>query len=403
MLQLDFKRLENENEEQFIWRIGQAKDSGLLDADWNQIADTINCEFREDETEFRNESAYRKPYQQAKRFYEAGVFKKYSGDFYMNELMNQKHALQREKQKLFDERAALNKILRENARAEEDLSHLEAIIKENGRTSLPEIKPMTTHSGNDLFICLSDLHLGMNAHNAFGSYDSDIAANRLSKYLSNILGIAELHKSENAYVFLLGDLLNGEIHFTTQLQNRENVTEQIQQTAELISAFVYELSKHFNNVFVNGVAGNHSRTSFKDQVLRNNRLDNLIPWYMKAKLSHIGNVSFLDGCNYDSTIGCCNVRGKQYLLVHGDFDSFNESGVSKLVMMLGFKPCGIFFGHMHHCSYDDISGVKIVRSGSLCGTPDDYTVSKRIIGKPQQMVCIVDQSGFKAFYPIDLA
>lgn len=121
--------------------------------------------------------------------------------------------------------------------------------------------------------------------------------------------------SENAYVLLLGDLLNGEIHFTTQLENRENVTEQVQKTAELISAFVYELSKHFKCVYVNGVAGNHSRISFKDQVLRGNRLDNLIPWYMKAKLSHLDNVVFIDDNNYDATIGRCTVRGKEYILI----------------------------------------------------------------------------------------
>lgn len=399
---MEFKRLENENEEQYIWRICQAKDNGLLEADWCQIADMINAEFRDDESEFRNESAYRKPYQQAKRFYEAGVFQKYIHSSYIDELRSEKHELRKEKQKLFDERVALNKILRENARTEEDLARLEKIIKESSRQTLLPVAHERPTLDNDVFICLSDFHVGMNANSAFGSYNSEIAEKRLSEYLNSILEIATLHRSENAYVALLGDLLNGEIHFTTQLQNRENVTEQIQKCGELISAFVYELSKHFDHVYVNGVAGNHSRTSFKDQVLRNNRLDNLIPWYMKAKLSHLTNVSFIDDHNYDSTIGNCDIRGNNYLLVHGDFDSFSESGVSKLVMMLGYKPCGIFFGHMHHCSYDDISGVKIVRSGSFCGTPDDYTISKRIVGKPQQMVCVINQNGIKACYPIDL-
>lgn len=73
---MEFKRLENENEEQFIWRIGQAKDAGTINLDWNQIADIINKEFRNDESEYRTEAAYRKPYQQARRFIEAGVIKR---------------------------------------------------------------------------------------------------------------------------------------------------------------------------------------------------------------------------------------------------------------------------------------------------------------------------------------
>ena len=54
---IDLKRQENENEEQFIFRIGQAKDSGQLDMSWDEIADVINKEFRSDESEYRTEAA----------------------------------------------------------------------------------------------------------------------------------------------------------------------------------------------------------------------------------------------------------------------------------------------------------------------------------------------------------
>ncbi len=399
----DLHRLENENEEQFIFRLGSAKDAGTLDMNWEEIAAIINSEFRSDESEYRSEAAYRKPYQQAKRYLDANAFKTCKDeDSYFKELQLQKQDIRKEKQKLFDERTALNKTLRENARIEEDLSKLERLIKKNGSTTLPPVNNFIASADNDLFICLSDFHLGIDTDNYFGKYNSDIAANRLSQYLSKIIEIQKMHKSENAYVGILGDILNGEIHFTTQLENRENVTDQIQKSAELISAFIYELSKHFRTVYINGVAGNHSRTSFKDQVLRGNRLDNLIPWYIKAKLDHLQNVIFIDDENYDSTIATCIIRGNEYLMVHGDWDSYSESGVSKLVMMLNFKPRGIFYGHLHRCSYDDIANVKIIRSGSFSGTTDDYTISKRLSGKPSQMVCVIDRDGIKACYPVSL-
>lgn len=65
--------LESENEEQFIWRLGQAKDSGELDMSWEELATIINLELKNDDRPL-SEAAFRKPYQQAKRFYEAGVF-----------------------------------------------------------------------------------------------------------------------------------------------------------------------------------------------------------------------------------------------------------------------------------------------------------------------------------------
>ena len=399
---MNLERLKDENEERFLWRIGQAKDNGTLDLSWAEIADVINKEFREDISEYRCEAAYRKPYQQTKRFFEAGVFENFSTSDYITELQEQKQEIRKEKQKLSDERAALNNRLRQNARVEENLSYLEKLIKDSGKTTFPEFHNEVNISNNDLFIALSDFHLGADSDNYFGKYNSYIAAKRLNEYYNKIVDIQKIHNSENAYVCLLGDIINGEIRHTVQLQNRENLIEQIQRASELISAFVYNLSKSFKNVYVNSVAGNHSRTSMnKDEVLRNNRLDTLIPWYMKAKLSHINNIGFCEN-NIDPTISNWEIRGNKYLMVHGDYDSYSESGISRLVMMLGFKPTGIFYGHLHRCSYDDIANVKIIRSGSFCGTIDDYTVTKRFSGSPSQMVCVLNDNGVVACYPIEL-
>lgn len=375
------------------------KANHTIDLEWQEIIDKYGLDIHYDTLRKATQTIFGGAF--VSEYFKSKQAEK-NDDSYLDEIRAEKQEIRKEKQRLFDERTALNKTLRENARIEEDLSKLEVLIKNNGAVTLPKVENIIDESDNDLFIALSDFHLGIKTDNYFGSYDSDIAAQRLSQYLNKIIKIKELHNSENAYILLLGDLLNGEIHFTTQLENRENVTEQVQKTAELISAFVYELSKHFKCVYVNGVAGNHSRTSFKDQVLRGNRLDNLIPWYMKAKLSHIDNIKFIDDQNYDATIGYCTVRGKEYLMVHGDFDSFSEKGVSKLVMMLGFKPTAIFYGHLHRCSFDDIAGVKIIRSGSFSGTSDDYTISKRLSGQPSQMVCVVDSNGINACYPVQL-
>ena len=150
------------------------------------------------------------------------------------------------------------------------------------------------------------------------------------------------------------------------------------------------------------MAGNHSRTSMnKDEVLRDNRLDTLIPWYIKAKLSNCENVIF-NTANIDPTISNWIIRGNKYLMVHGDYDSFSESGISKLVMMLGFKPTAIFYGHFHRCSFDEIADIKIIRSGSFSGAVDDYTISKRMSGSPSQMVCVIDDNGVQTCYPIKL-
>lgn len=399
-MSFNINRIQGENEEQYLWRLGQAKDNGLIDLDWEGIAQLINREFREDESEYRTEAAYRKPYQQASRFYHAGIFAK-DEDKYIKELRDAKHELRKEKQKLFDERTSLNKTLREQARVDNDLAYLEDVISKKAFNALPPHNPVSISSDNDMIICLSDLHYGLFNSGAFGQYSSDIATERMSNYCDKIQELQKLHNSENAYIILLGDEISGAIHQTIQLENRENLVEQIQGAAELIASFVYALSAVFNNVYVANVGGNHSRSALKDDVLRGERFDNLIPWYMKAALKHIENVHFINQ-KYDSTICDFEVRGQKYIGVHGDFDSFSEAGVSKLVMMLGYKPTGILFGHMHHNSYDDIYDVKIIRSGSFAGTGDNYCIQKRLYGKPGQMVSIVNAKGVECCYPIEL-
>lgn len=400
---MEFKRFEGESEEQFLWRIGQAKDNGLIDCDWATIADIMNHEFREDETEYRTEASYRKPYQQALRFFNAGVFKQNSNPNDIGELQKAKHEIRKEKQKLFDERTALNRSLRERARIDNDVAYLEKVISENGFNAMPPLKEkISIVSDCDMIIPISDLHFGCENDTPFGVYSVDHANERMSRYFQEIKNIQTVNACENAYVMLLGDLINGNIHQTVQLESRENVVEQVKGASELISHFVYQLSKIFENVYITGVDGNHSRVSFKDDVLRGERLDAIIPWYMQAALKHIENVSFTYGCNYDSTICNIFVRNNEYLGVHGDYDAFSEAGVSRLVLMLGNKPAGIFYGHMHHNSYDDIGGVKIIRSGCFSGTGDNYSIQKRLYGKPGQMVAIVNNTGIESLYPIEL-
>ena len=135
---MDFQKKLNESEEQFLWRIGQAKDNGLTDLSWDEIADIVNRQFREDESEYRTAAAYRKPYQQAKRFYESGVFN-VGEDARVAEMQETLHEMRKEKQRLSDERTAINRMARSDGRFEENLEILAKMIRENGRTIFPEI------------------------------------------------------------------------------------------------------------------------------------------------------------------------------------------------------------------------------------------------------------------------
>ena len=385
---------QNLTEEQYENCLADIADkiNGINDLDWSEIVAKYNLNIASDTLRKASSTIFGgtfvKEYIQSKNYI--------SDDDTAYDI--QLREIRREKQKLFDERAAFNKSNRDTARFEQDLEYLRNLIKTN------QYKPFDVihheDRDRDLIVLLSDLHIGLNIDNNFGKYNSDIAKEMLGKYLGEIIEAIELYKIQNVYVIILGDQINGNIHATVQLQNRENVVEQIQLASEMISDFVYNIAKNCDTVYVNSVGGNHSRLGKKDDVMRDERLDNIVIWYAKAKLQNIENIVFAEEENIDSTISKNTIRGKIYYSVHGDYDSYSENGINKLVAMTKEFPDCIFYGHLHHNSYDDINNIKIIRSGSFAGTGDDYTVSKRISGKPSQCMCVVDDTGIKNFIPI---
>lgn len=391
---------EGQSELSYLWTIGQAKDSGNYDGTWDDIAHLMNLHFRNDESEYRTSSAYRKPYEQAKKFYESGVFNKFSEDEYLNKLNASKREVEREKVKYRDERRAWSKQNYADARAEDILDKLSESLVSIGSVEFPNHQINAFTSDNDMIVLLSDLHIGATFNSRFGRYDTDIAIDRMSELLANVLELQRIHNSENCYVLSLGDQISGIIHKTIQVTNRENVIEQVKIATELISNFCYELSKYFNNVNLISVSGNHSRlTKNKDNAIHDDRLDDLISWAVGLSLYNVENFHVVEN-DIDTSIATFNVRGKTYVATHGDYDGFNKGDTQKLISVIREFPEAWFTGHMHTIAVDEVNEVKMIRGGSLAGSGDDYTVEKRLTGKASQLVCIADDNGLKAYYPI---
>ena len=398
---IDLKRLESESEEQYLWRIGQLVDSGQVE-NWASINDVVNKELGIEEEKWRDESSFRKRYQAAKKFYE-GCFSKMVNDEYHNQVKTMNRELVRNTIRFRDERNAWNKQNYADARIEETLNILEDRISKQGRVNFEvHEKPVIT-GDNDLLVMLTDLHIGQTFSSMWGEYNTDIAKERLNKYLNEILEIQKLHGSEKCYVSLQGDLLSGNIHSTIQISNRENVIEQMKMAIELISSFCYELTKHFAHVYLYNVSGNHSRlVENKDKAVHRERLDDFIGWDVGRTLEHIENFHMVQHRNLDLGIADINVRGKSYISLHGDYDAFNKSGVLNLCSMIGFFPYACLYGHLHTPSTDEVNGIKLVRSGSLAGSGDDYTIEKRLCGKPNQTVLVCTDKGIKCTYNVEL-
>lgn len=313
--------------------------------------------------------------------------------------------LLKERQKFFDQRNAFNKLIRERSRQEE-LNEILVEAVRNG--NLPRLAYEPCHiesSDNDLLVSLNDIHYGADVDNHWNTYNSDVCREMMCRYLDKIVAIGETHGSENCIVWSNGDAISGNIHQSIAVTNKENVIEQIKGVSELIAEFIAELSKHFKSVVFVSVAGNHSRiTPNKDDALLSERLDDLVEWYLGARLQNFENVTIgaAEGSSVkiDSTMYLINIRGKTYCGVHGDFDG-SASKVQALQTMARTPLYAVLSGHLHHNKIDEVQGVKTIMAGSFLGM-DDYCVQKRIYGKAEQMVCICDTEGVRCSYGVPL-
>ena len=319
----------------------------------------------------------------------------------LNALDAKKIELQKERQRFFDQRNAYTKLLRERSRQEELNEILFEAVKAGNLPTLDYTYTERDHSDNDLLVSLNDIHYGANVRNYWNTYNSDICRDMMRRYLDRIISIGKTHGSENCIVWANGDEISGNIHQSIAVTNKENVIEQIRGVSELISEFLAALSKYFRKVIFVSVAGNHSRLDpNKERALVDERLDDLVEWYLGARLQNFENVIIGGGEKIDSTIYLIDVRGKTYCGVHGDFDG-SPGKVQSLQSMAGRPLYAVLSGHLHHNKTDEVQGVKTIMAGSFIGM-DDYCVQKRIVGKAEQMVCVCDSNGVRCAYDIPL-
>ena len=381
----------NENLKDYKIRLFSNKENYGIS--FQKITDLINVETGEN----KSESTYRRWWAGYKEGYSDAEKKCLDSSEILTKYEEKRIEFEKAKIKLSDQRNEYNRSIREVARFEE----LKEIISNNVKNLQPYYKEYTLldyNDSDDIFVALDDIHFGSNINNNWNIYNSDIAKKRLDLYLANIKDIKNTHNPRNCYVCSNGDLISGNIHFNIQVSNKENVVEQIIGVSELISWFLSELCNIFDNVYFSVVPGNHSRLGDKDKSPKNERLDDLIPWYIKARLSNFENIHVIEN-DVDSTFNIVNIKGLNYLNVHGDLDSF--SGVEKIISMINVPIYCVHFGHLHHNAMNCIQRYKLIMSGSLQGM-DDFCIQRRIFGKAQQMVCICNEKGIKCYYDIDL-
>lgn len=401
MIITDFTKLENENYHSYIWRMDSLIKSGKY-KNWTEITPFVNKElFKDDDTQYRDESAYRKAVKYARDFYEAGVFNRFDEEEYFKELQLQKQELQKETVKIRDERNELRRIIREEARKESYKDQVLRAISEFNCNPLDYDKNKEfsgiLKTDNDLIISCTDIHAGIYIDNFFNKFDENILKERLNHYLDKIFEVQLRHCSENAFV-ILSELVSGIIHNELRIENNQNLIDQFLTVTGYISEFLAELSYKFNTVNVYVCPGNHSRISpKKEDSLKGENIDHLAIPFLRAKLQNFKNIIFNEN-KIEESIAMFNIRNNVVMSSHGDKDTPNNV-VQKFTLLFGVRPALVYLGHRHTNGLTTVYNTKVIESGTLSGT-DNYALDLRLHSKPSQTISVITEDGLDCLYDV---
>ena len=275
---MDFKRLENETDEELIYRVCSQKEAI---GTWEDVKDILNSLLGSD----FGESTYRKKYQAFQKLMQANEHKFLNDDNYVKELRLERQELAKEKQKLSDERTELNRQIREQARRESYLEMVKNVLCDNTQPfeldiDKEHIDDLAICSGRDLLCHFTDVHTGIYIDNFKNHFDENELKKRIENYTLKIIQIQKLHQAENCYI-VASELISGLIHNNLRLQNNLDLMEQFKTVSLLFATMIQDLSQYFNNVYVYTVEGNHSRVvAKKEDSLQGENMDILLPFYL---------------------------------------------------------------------------------------------------------------------------
>lgn len=307
--------------------------------------------------------------------------------------------MRKEKIKLSDARVEYNRLIRQEARKESYADMVKCIICENVEPMNIPVHYTLFNSSTDLLVHLTDIHTGIEIHNWKNDFDEDILKKRIEKFTSDILDIRGMHQSENCYL-VIGEILSGIIHNNLRLQNNMDLMEQFKYVSELISAMISRMANHFNHIYVYTTPGNHSRISpKKEDALDGENMDILLPFYLKARIQNIKNITICDN-TIEPEIAMFNIRGNNVFAAHGHKDS-PSNVVQNFTMMFNIKPDIVLLGHRHTNGLTTVYDTKVIESG-CCSGSDNYAVSIRKVNKPEQTVSVIGNNGLICLYDIQL-
>lgn len=386
-------RQADETEESYLWRLGEAREFGMIDLSWDEIAEIMNKEFHEDDE--RTSTTYRKPYQSARKFIDAGILQTAS---LSDRCHDETIALRKERSKVQSEKIDLNKRIREEARDEMIAQMItEAIhsLPDLPKANVQAIAPLQTK--REYLLAFGDCHYGIEFDlfdflgNPINSYSPEIFESRMNDLLSQVAEIVRSEDINVLNVFEMGDGIQGIIRLNSQLQKLKfGIIESTIRYADYLANWLNALSEITYVKFQMVEDSNHNQLRIcgaTKNAFSEENMSKVILHFLQERLKDNPNVEIITnrtGMNY------AVLAGSAILGIHGEVKS-PEQSINEYARAYNTKIDYLIGGHCHHRKQKE-TGInsEALNVGSIIGV-DPYGLSLNKTSNPSASLFMFEE------------
>jgi hypothetical protein len=338
----DLKRLDNETDEELIYRICSAKDEIGL---WQDVANILNNLLNTEYTE----SKFRKQYQSFQKMLEANQSRILDDDNYLKELELKMEQIRKERIKLQTANIERSRVDRNVSRQEMYYEFVGSICS---TLPLPNFKPLPAlleENEIQYLATVADVHYGAKFVSENNEYSPEVAKERFERLTGDLIDFVKRKRLHTIHIASLGDLIQGILRVSDLKINDTSVVRATVEISRIMALMLNELSSYVNIEYYHVPSANHTQ---------------IRPLGTKASEIADEDLEYLIG-NYIKDLCSNNVRihvnlaeeGKQYiqipifsyeiLAMHGHQLKNFESSIKDLSMLRRTFVDYMILGHYH--------------------------------------------------------
>ena len=338
----ELRRLENESDEEVIYRICMAKEEI---GTWNEVADVLNNILGYEYTE----SKYRKQFQAFNKIMNANQNKIIDTNGYIDELENTRKQLQKERIKLQTLNIERNRLNREEARQELFYELVGSVCE---ALPVPTFKPCTNgyRKAIDYVLTIADVHYGADFETVNNEYSREIAKKRFEYLAGRIEEFVKEKHLKKLYVVSLGDMLQGILRVSDLKLNDTSLVKCVIEFSQIMSSFLNTISEYVEVEYYHVSKANHTQLRLlntKASALPEEDLEYVIGNYIKLALANNDRVLVH---LQDTALGYVNIElsGHETLCaMHGHQIKNFENAIKDMEALTGRYYSALLLGHYH--------------------------------------------------------